>query len=181
MDAFRFGDHAEGVIEKKKSGPCSPVTLRGKYKIEVFRKGVLVDIREGENMIVNEGLDHALDVIFNAAAELSEWKIGLTNDPATLAAADTMASHGGWTENTAYSETVRQDWLPGAASSQSITNGSAATFTMTGSATLAGIFVTSSGTKGGTTGTLWATANFASALSVVATDVVKITYTVNAT
>jgi hypothetical protein len=97
-----------------------------------------------------------------------------------LADADTMASHVGWTENQDYSETVRQDWLPGAASSQSITNGSAATFTINGTATLGGIFVTSSGLKGGTVGTLWSTANFASDLSVVSSDVVKITYTVNA-
>ncbi len=179
MNGFRMNDFATAEVER--SGPKHKAKLIGRSKVEVFRKGKLIETREGFNAITNEGLDHALDVIFNAAAELSEWKIGITNFTATLDPADTMGSHGGWTENQDYDETVRQNWLPGAAASQSITNGTAATFTMNAGATLHGIFVTSNGVKGSTTGTLWATANFSSSLSVVDTDVVKITYTVNAT
>jgi hypothetical protein len=45
---------------------------------------------------------------------------------------------------------------------------------------LKGIFVTSSNTKNGTTGTLWSTAAFASTVDVSNGDSLKITYTVNA-
>lgn len=179
MAAFRMNDFASAEVVK--TVPKHKTKLTGRYKVEVFRNGKLIETREGCNAITNEGLDHALDVIFNAASELSEWKIGITNATAVLDPSDTMGSHGGWTENQDYDETTRRDWLPGASSGQSITNGTAATFTMNAGATLHGIFVTSNGVKGSTTGTLWATANFSSTLSVVDTDVVKITYTVNAT
>jgi hypothetical protein len=97
-----------------------------------------------------------------------------------LAASDTMGSHAGWTEFTSYSQANRVAWGPGAAGSQSITNGTPATFDITGSGTVKGIFVANQNTKGGTTGTLWATALFPSDVPVVNTDQLKVTYTVNA-
>jgi hypothetical protein len=66
---------------------------------------------KGENLIVNTGLDFLLqnDIV------ASTLYIGLTDATPTIAAADTMASHSGWTEVTAYSESARPAWGQGAA------------------------------------------------------------------
>jgi hypothetical protein len=134
------------------------------------------------NGITNVGKDHALDVLFHAVTQTATWYIGLIDNSGftALAAADTMSSHAGWNEFTTYSEATRQEWTEGAASSQSITNATPATFSINGSGTVKGIFVTSSNTKSGTTGTLWSTALFPSNIAVINGDSLKITYTVNA-
>jgi hypothetical protein len=90
-----------------------------------------------------------------------------------------MASHAGWTESTDYDEVSRVTWNPDAAASRAVTNSTTVDFTMNATKTIKGIFITSNNTKGGTTGTLWATAAFSSNASVVATDVLKVTYTVS--
>jgi hypothetical protein len=134
------------------------------------------------NGITNVGKDHALDIVFHAGTQVTTWYIGLIDNSGytAVAAADTMGSHAGWNEFTTYSESVRQEWTEGAPSSQSITNGTPATFSINGSGTVKGVFITSVSTKSGTTGTLWSTALFASNISVINGDSLKITYTVNA-
>lgn len=105
-----------------------------------------------ENLVVNEGLDQYLDSLTAAALTLS---LGLTDGTPTVAAGDTMASHAGWTEVTAYDEANRVAWSGAAASGQSRTNsGSPASFTINASVTVGGLFMASNNTKGGTTGVL---------------------------
>ena len=106
---------------------------------------------EGENLIVNTGLDYLLENDIIA----STLYIGLTDASPTVAAGDTMASHAGWTEITAYDEAARQAWGQGAASGGVTTNATAATFTASGTTTVGGGFLTTVATKGGTTGTLF--------------------------
>jgi hypothetical protein len=136
------------------------------------------------NDITNEGKNTIFDVMFHDATQIAStsWYIGLISNSGytALAASDTMGSHGGWTESTAYSQSTRVAWGPGAASSQATTNSSPATFDMTGTATIKGVFITSNSTKGGTSGKLWATALFSADVPVVNGDQLKITYTVSA-
>jgi len=106
---------------------------------------------EGKNLIVNTGLDYLLENDVVAAT----LYIGLTDGTPTIAAGDTMASHSGWTEVTAYDEGSRPEWGQGAASGGVTTNGTAVTFTASGSTTVGGGFLTTNATKGGTTGTLF--------------------------
>ena len=106
---------------------------------------------EGENLIVNTGLDYLLENDIIA----STLYIGLTDASPTVAAGDTMASHAGWTEVTAYDEAARQAWGQGAASGGVTTNATAATFTASGATAVGGGFLTTVATKGGTTGTLF--------------------------
>jgi hypothetical protein len=115
-----------------------------------------------DNLIVNAGLDHLLDVALSAGTQITTWYIGLTDGTPTVAAADTMSSHAGWTEVTAYDEAARQTWTDGGVSSQSVSNSaSPATFTIsTDGTTVGGLFLTSVSTKGGTTGTLYAAGAF---------------------
>ncbi len=183
MDGFKFNDFASASVEAPQS-PKEPITLVGSYRVELWSKknGELLEVREGLNAITNVGLDYCLNTTFNNLASLNPFYIGLINNtpgPAPVAG-DTMASHAGWVEWQAYSEGTRQDWTEGASSGQSITNAVSADFTMNAGGTLWGIFLNSVSTKGGTTGTLWATANFTGTLGVSSSNVVKVTYTVNA-
>lgn len=164
--------------------PFVNLGLKGKYRLEIFRAGMLLKALEGPNGITNAGKDSILDVYFSDATQIAaaSWYIGLIDSSGftSLAAGDTMSSHSGWNEFTSYSEGTRVAWGPGNPSSQSITNSTAATFNINGSGTVKGVFVVSNSTKGGTTGTLWATATFSADVPVTNGDQLKVTYTVSA-
>lgn len=135
------------------------------------------------NSVPNVFLNHALDVIFHDVTKISTWYVGLIEDTSwsAFAAGDTMASHSGWTESTAYDEATRPAWPEGAASGQSITNATSVDFTMNATKTIKGFFLTSDNTKGGTAGTLGPCFLFSGGdRSVVDDDVLKVTATVNA-
>lgn len=135
---------------------------------------------EGEvpNGVTNQGKNSWLGIMFHADTQITTWYIGIIDNSGWTAesASDTLASHSGWNEFSSYSGN-RQAWSPGASSGQSITNGTAVQFTMSGSGTLKGVFVCSAAT--GTSGTLWSTADFGSTVPVNSSDVLKVTYTVN--
>lgn len=71
-----------------------------------------------------------------------------------LSASDTMASHAGWQELTAYGEATRPQWNYGTAANKLLTNANAASFTINATSTIKGFFLTTDSTKGGTSGTL---------------------------
>lgn len=156
----------------------------GKFYLECYNPdGSLAWKEEFPNGTTTAGLNSIESVYFAAGSQITTWYLGLIDNAgfSSLNASDTMGSHGGWAESTAYSESVRQTWSPGAASGGVITNGTAASFTMNATATIKGAFLTSSNTKGGTTGTLWATGAFDSNQAVVSGQVLKVTYTCTAT
>jgi hypothetical protein len=136
------------------------------------------------NMAVTAGLNHILGVEFGASTQITTWYAGLINNSgfSALNSADTMGSHAGWSEYTTYSESTRQQWVPGAASGGTISNSSTMNFTVNASSTsVYGIFVASDSTKSGGSGTLWATAAFTSVQSPVSGQVINVTYTVTLT
>jgi hypothetical protein len=154
----------------------------GWFLIEHRNKaGKLIGLYRVPNGIVDVGMNHILETEFHAGSQVSTWYIGLVDNSGFTAFndADTMASHSGWTESTVYSQSTRPQWTAGAAASRQITNASTVDFSINDSATLKGIFVTSDNTKGGTSGTLWATAAFSSTVSVQNGDTLKITYTIS--
>jgi hypothetical protein len=166
------------VVHKKPD-----LQLKGKFKVEQIRDGKVIDTREIDNLIMNVGKNKLLDIMFNADTQITNWYIGLVDNASftAFAAGDTTASHAGWVENEDYSETDRQVWDPGAASGQSVTNGTAAVFSIdTDSITIKGIFITSLITKGGATGTLWNGVAFGTALALNDGDQLKVTYTLSA-
>jgi len=158
------------------------IKLSGRYKLQHFRAGVLLEEREYDNGVVDVGITSILDINFrDAATKLTLWAIGMIADPATLAAADVMSSHAGWTEFVSYAEATRPLWAPAAAAAKSISNSVARDFNINGSGTIHGTFTVDQDTKGGVTGTLWATAAFGSPIVVNAADLIRITYTVSGT
>lgn len=159
--------------------------LKGRFKVQHYDKdGRYINTYEFDNDITNAGKNSIFDVYFSDATQIaaSSWCLSLISlsGYSALAAADTMASHGGWTEFTGYSEGTRPAWGPGDPASQSITNGTPVTFSINATGTVKGIFVTTQNTKGGTTGTLWATALFSGDVPVTSGDQLKVTYTVSA-
>lgn len=155
---------------------------KGRFKLEHFDKdGNLLGTQEFDNQVTNVGKNSWLGIMFHGDTQLTTWFIGLVDNASfsAFAVGDTMASHAGWIENVGYSGGARPSWGPGASSGQSITNGTAVTFNITGTATLQGIFINSISTLSGTTGTLWSGASFAATVPVNNGDQLKITYTVN--
>lgn len=132
------------------------------------------------NLIPTAGLNKLLDATFVSGLSSPLWYVGLSGATTTPALADTMSSHAGWTEVTAYSAAARQQWIAGSVSGGSVDNSaSKASFTITGSDTVGGAFLVDSSTKGGTTGTLYGIGAF-SDQNVVATDVINVTVTLTA-
>lgn len=156
--------------------------LCGRFLIEHRNEaGKLIGLYRVPNGIVDVGLNKILDDMFNAGGQSTLWYLSLADNAAWTAFddADTMGSHAGWAESTAYSAGTRPQWTVGAAAARQVTNASTVDFAINGTATLKGIFVVDENTKGGTSGTLWATAAFSSTISVTSGDTLKVTYTVS--
>ena len=154
--------------------------LRGDWTFVCRRPdGSIKWVEEIKNLVVDVGLNHYLDATLGGSSQITSWFLGLKGAGAP-AAGDTMASHAGWSEVTAYSEANRQAWTKnGVASGKSITNSaSPARFTSNANGTsVAGAFLTSSNTKGGTTGTLMAAGNFALAKTIDNGETLDVTAT----
>lgn len=180
MDRLSVSDRAHAQVERARSFE-DRLPVGGRFTIQHIRDGQVIGEYELKNGITDVGMNALLDIMFHGTSQITAWYLGLVDNAgfSAFAAGDTMASHGGWTESTAYSNANRPDWTEGAASSRSITNSSTVDFTINATATIKGIFVTSNNTKGGTTGTLWSTAAFGANVSVANGDTLKVTYTVS--
>lgn len=137
------------------------------------------------NLVVNVGLKDMNDKYFSGSGYTATWYLGLVTGPGsgnTYAAADTMASHAGWTEDTGYSQSTRPACSFGAATTADpsvITNSSSvAVFSINATTTVAGAFLTSDNTKSGTSGILFSVSNFTSPgdRSVVSGDTLNVSY-----
>ena len=131
-----------------------------------------------KNLVTTVGLNHVLSSTLDGATQITAWYVGLKG---AGSAADTMASHSGWTEVTDYSQSVRQTLTLGTATSGSIDNTSnKATYSINGTATVAGAFINSDSTKSGTSGTLYGVVDFGSSRSVISGDTLEVTVTLTA-
>ena len=162
------------------------VKAGGVFTVQCFDKeGNLKWAEENHNLVVNVGLQDMNTKYFSGSSYTAAWYIGLYGAGAsnTPAAADTMSSHAGWTEVTAYSQSTRPACTFGTATTADpsvITNtASPATFSINGTTTVGGAFLTSNNTKGGTTGILFSASDFQSPgdRSVVNGDTLTVTYT----
>jgi hypothetical protein len=173
-----------GKYEEAEGGILLPehkVLIGGVFEHEVIRDGESLGVMRDRNIVVNEGLDHILSVIFNAGTQETTWYVGIYHDNITPVAGDTAASNG-WTETTTqYDEANRPTWVEAAPSGQQVTNSaSKATFTMNATLTIYGALLIADNVKGGTTGPLMSASKFAASRSVVDNDQLLITYTISA-
>ncbi len=188
-----FGENmAPGVIARPEFR--GRLGFAGHWGVQFYRQrksGVyaLFDEDEFDNLVVDEGISHALALVLErsvspAESAVSTWYMLLTDGSPTIAATDTAAGitaspGNAWAEVTTYAEANRPAWTDGGESSKSIDNSaSKARFTMSGSATVGGAGLVSTNTKGGGTGILYAAGAFSGGnRSLQNTDLVDITGT----
>ena len=174
---------AVAVVANK--GSEGAARARGFFVVECFDKdGNLKWREENHNLVVNVGLQDMNAKYFTGSSYTAAWYIGLYGAGAsnTPAASDTMSSHAGWTEVTAYSQSTRPACTFGtpttADPSVATNSASAASFSINGTTTVGGAFLTSNNTKGGSTGTLFSASDFTGGdRSVVSGDTLTVTYT----
>lgn len=176
-----FGHKVSVQIERPRKLESS-FRPHGYFHITLERDGKIIHEETVANDVVNVGKNAILDSYFRNQAPPTNHYLAFIDAAAfsALAAGDTMGSHAGWAEATGYSEGTRPEWVTTAAASQLITNPTPATFTISGTATLKGLFAVTENTKSGSSGVLWATVLFAGDIPVAAADILKISYTVNA-
>lgn len=151
--------------------------LSGEYFIQtLLPNGRAVRRQKLKNGVTTAGINKMLDVMFGAVTPLTSWFLLIINNSgfSALAAADTLASHAGWTEWTSYAGN-RPTWTPGTAAAGSITNPSLASATMNAAGTIRGLGLCSVNT--GSSGTLYSTAALSSGRSVADTEVLQLGYT----
>jgi hypothetical protein len=175
---------SSGLTCNTKAGEGAKAT--GLFEIKCHDKdGNLKWEAQSKNLVVNVGLQYMAGSALTSVSQITTWYLGLYGAGAsnTPAAGDTMASHAGWTEVTAYSNAnrVTATFVTATTANPSVVTNSAspAVFNINGTATVGGAFLTSENTKGGTTGTLFSAADFGSPgdRSVVNSDTLSVTYT----
>lgn len=193
-----FGDNAQISMQSNVFG-SETVGIEGAYHV-VCRdaEGNVKWEQEFPNLVNAVGKQLMLDTLLSGSAYTTVGPyLGLISGAGpTFAAADTMASHAGWTEFVNY--TVGGSAVRGTASFASATStgttptnvttktATAITYTITGAGgTVSGCFlVTGSGassTQSNTSGTLYSAGAFATAKITTAGDTVSVTYSTTAT
>ena len=173
---YEIGEKGEIYLPKAK------IWLGGVFEHEVIRNGKSLGLCYDPNIVVNEGLNSILDIMFHAATQITAWYIGIFEGNYTPVATDTAANiTANSTECTAYDEATRVAYDEAAASGQSITNAaSKATFTCSATKTIYGAFLVSASAKSATTGTLFSASKFSAARAVVDNDQLLISYVLSA-
>jgi len=156
--------------------------MDGVYSLEHRRNGKILYKEDINNLVVNQGLTHILDILFKSGTQITAWYLGIFEANYTPAADDTAANIAARsTESTAYDEATRQTFTAGAISSNAVDNtASRATFTINATKTMYGVFLASTSAKSGTLGTLLSVASFTTARPVIAGDELLVTYTMTA-
>lgn len=175
----------QGMTQKTEGGlllPSAKIAVKGSYHGQLVRGGEVIDEFEDENLVVNEGLNALLDIMFHDTTQISTWYLGVYEGNYTPVAGVTAAAIAGdATESSAYDETTRPTFDEDVASGQSISNTSnRATFTFNATKTIYGAFLISDAAKTGSGGTLFSAARFSSSKSVVASDQLLLAYTFSA-
>lgn len=136
-----------------------------------------------KNLVVNTGLQDMNAKYFTGSTYTAAWYIGLVSDSgfSAYAAGDTLASHAGWTETTAYSGGNRATATFGTATTAdpSVINnsGSPAAFSITGTVTVKGAFLCNVQSNSSTSGLLFSVSNFTGGdRAVVNGDTLNVTY-----
>jgi hypothetical protein len=145
------------------------------YLVECFdENGGLKWAEEFKNLVTTEGKNDIIDKYFKGSAYTAAWYLGLKGT-GSAAAADTLASHAGWSEVTPYAGN-RSAITFGTTSAGSNT-ATAVGISINATATVAGAFISSVNT--GTAGKLYSAGDFAASRSVLSGDTLNVTPTVS--
>lgn len=151
-----IGLNSAAALEKGAAFPAS-IGYKNVYNVECLdSQGKVKWTERVENLMTSEGLDEALDKFWKGSAYTADFFVGITSGAPVFAAANTLSSHAGWTEVSAYTETERPDLTLGTVASQSLSNSAnKAVYTVNADSTvIGGVFIATDDTKGGTAGIL---------------------------
>lgn len=185
-----FKDTSSGMVESSRpvGGRARVVSV---WDYECFGASGRLKWRDRtRNMVVDQGLNKLLGIMFAGSSAYSAWKVGLVSGSAVTPAAgwDYQGIGSDFTEATAYTGS-RQTWTPGSVASQQVSNsGSRASFTISGSSAInvCGAFLCAgpnAGTKGNAAAgnIIYAISQFTSgAKALDPSDVLKVTVTLTA-
>jgi hypothetical protein len=168
-----------------KTGFNEKIQAGGVFHVQCLDKdGNLKWEDQMHNLVVNEGLQNMNTEYFKGSTYTAAFFLGLVTGPGsgtTYAAADTLASHAGWTEYTDYSGNRKAVTFGTATTADpSVISNSASpsSFTISGAGgVVAGAFLCT--VASGTSGVLFSEADFNSPgdRTVVAGDTLNVTYT----
>jgi len=150
----------------------------GVFHCKIIRAGKIIDEWFDPNVVVNEGLNYMLDVMFNGSSPTTTWYLAPFEGNYTPIATDTAATFpASATESTAYTQSTRVQYVTAAAAAQTVTNTAApSTFTFNATKTIYGASMNSISTKSSTAGKLFAAARFSTSKSVASSDQLLMTY-----
>jgi hypothetical protein len=100
---------------------------------------------EIHNLTTTIGLNLMADTFFTGSGYTAALTVGLAGGSPAFAIGDTLGSHSGWTENTAYTGSRKTLTMAAASGGVSSNAASKATFVFTASATIGGAFIVSGG------------------------------------
>ena len=176
---------AAGLVAK--TGFSEGAKGGGVFRVQCFDKdGNLKWEDQMHNLVVNEGLQDMNTKYFTGSTYSAAFYLGLITGPGSstsYAAADTLASHAGWSEFTDYSGARKAVTFGTATTADpSVISNSAspAQFSITGAGgSVAGAFLCT--VSSGTSGILFSEADFQSPgdRTVVSGDTLNVTYTFN--
>jgi hypothetical protein len=168
-----------------KTGFSESAKAGGVYHVQCFDKdGNLKWEDQMHNLVVNQGLQDMNTQYFKGSSYTGAFYLGLVTGPGsstTYAAADTLASHAGWTEFTNYSGSRKAVTFGTATTADPSVIGNSASpsqFSITGGGgVVAGAFLCT--VASGTSGVLFSEADFQSPgdRTVVSGDTLNVTYT----
>jgi hypothetical protein len=174
---------AAGLVAK--TGFNEKIQAGGVFHVQCLDKdGNLKWEDQMHNLVVNEGLQNMNTQYFKGSTYTAAFFLGLITGPGsgtTYAAADTLASHAGWTEYTDYSGARKAVTFGTATTADpSVISNSASpsSFTISGAGgVVAGAFLCT--VSSGTSGVLFSEADFQAPgdRTVVAGDTLNVTYT----
>lgn len=183
IEKMKIADAVAGTIGRG-AEEREEMALHGTYHVTCIGPDGTVKWEDDiKNLVTTVGKNHALDTELAGSAYTAAWYIGLISSVSytAISAADTMASHAGWTEDASYSNSTRVAPSFAAASAGSKATSSAAAFNINATATIKGCFLNSVSTKSGTTGTLFSAGLFSGGDKAVASgDTLNISYTLSA-
>ena len=187
----RSTDKVSGAIERF-SGFGEGAAGGGTFIFEAYDKdGNLKWRDEAKNLTTNVGRQDMNDKYFDGSSYDAFWYIGLVNNSPTpvYSVTDTMSdinTGGVWTETTAYDGSNRAtadfggatDDNPSIIANTVASGGTVASFSITGTVTIDGAFLTNTQSKSAYTGILFSVAAFEAPgdRSVVNGDTLNVTY-----
>lgn len=179
---MRIGTKDKFLAQVARSRPISDpkIIAVAEYQLEQFRNGQKIFETKAKNAIGVVGFNAMLDTMFGNSTPLTQvnpWYFGLINNSPTptLLTSDTLLSHSGWAEWTAYSGS-RKAWDDANAASAAKGSNAISTFTVSAIGNIYGAFLAS--VASGTSGVLWSTGAFEDVIPVIVSDDIKVSYSV---